>query len=397
MQFIAAMVPGRNDVDPRFIRLFNTFCITFPPEESIKRIYQTILQAFFDEGAFPSALQGPEFASRCTKASMEIFNAIVQAMPPTPAKFHYIFNLRDLSRITEGLMQATPDKFTETPVVVRLLRHEILRIFFDRLVGDADKAFVKDKIEETFKTTFPDESAAAMVDPILFGDCLLYNEIEEAKASGGSAGDLVRLYEDMQDYAYIKPVLDEVLTQYNMANKVMNLVLFDDCLDHLVRVHRLMRLKRGNALLVGVGGSGKQSITRLAAFTAGADVFTITLTRGYNEQLFRDDLKALYGMLAVQSVAFFFSDAHVAEEGFLELINNMLTAGMVPALYEESEKDGIVGNVRDEAVKNGALDSKESVWNYFVGKCRDNLHVILAMSPVGETLRVRCLSSSTPS
>ena len=127
--------------------------------------------------------------------------------------------------------------------------------------------------------------------------------------------------------------LAQVLENYNMVNKVMNLVLFDDCLDHLVRVHRLMRLPRGNALLVGVGGSGKQSITRLAAYTAGADVFTITLTRGYNEQLFREDLKTLYGSLADKPVAFFFSDAHVAEEGFLELVNNMLTSGMVPALY----------------------------------------------------------------
>ena len=65
---------------------------------------------------------------------------------------------------------------------------------------------------------------------------------------------------------------------------------------------------------------------------------------------------------------------------------------MVPGLYEESEKDGIVGNIRDEAVKRGTTDSKDSLWNYFVGKCRDNLHVVLAMSPVGETLRVRCRS-----
>ena len=391
MQFIAAMVPGRNDVDPRFVRLFNTFCITFPPEESIKKIYCTIMQSFFDEGAFESDLQGPDFAGKATNAAMEVFNAIVLQLPPTPAKFHYIFNLRDLSRITEGVMLSTPDKFPTVSSVVRLLRHEVLRIFYDRLVGDADKEFVTGKIEEVFKKHFPDESGAAMADPVLFGDLLLFNEIEEAKSSGGG-GDLVRLYEDLTDYATIKPVLNEVLDAYNMSNKAMNLVLFDDCLDHLVRVHRLMRLPRGNALLVGVGGSGKQSITRLAAYTACADVFTITLTRGYNEALFRDDLKTLYGMLATQAVAFFFSDAHVAEEGFLELVNNMLTSGMVPALYEEAEKDGIVGNIRDEAVKKGALDSKESVWNYFVGKCRDNLHVVLAMSPVGETLRVRCRS-----
>ena len=67
----------------------------------------------------------------------------------------------------------------------------------------------------------------------------------------------------------------------------------------------------------------------------------------------------------------------------------MLTSGMVPGLYEESEKDGIVGNIRDEAVKRGAVDSKDSLWNYFVGKCRDNLHVILCFSPIGEPIRVR--------
>ena len=173
----------------------------------------------------------------------------------------------------------------------------------------------------------------------------------------------------------------------------MNLVLFDDCLGHLVRVHRLMRLPRGNALLVGVGGSGKQSITKLAAFTADVDVFRITLTRGYNEQLFREDLKGLYQQLAVKPTAFLFTDAHVAEEGFLELIN-MLTSGMVPALYEESEKDGIVSGIRDEAVKiANAPDTKEGVWAYYVGKCRDNLHTVLAMSPVGETLRVRAARS----
>lgn len=64
----------------------------------------------------------------------------------------------------------------------------------------------------------------------------------------------------------------EILEEYNESNTRMNLVLFDDALEHLTRVHRIVRMDRGHALLVGVGGSGKQSLARLAAFTAGYEV-----------------------------------------------------------------------------------------------------------------------------
>lgn len=86
---------------------------------------------------------------------------------------------------------------------------------------------------------------------------------------------------------------------------------------------------QGHCLLVGVGGSGKQSLARLAAYTAGCGVFEICLTRGYDEAAFREDLKKLYGMLGAEDkrMVFLFTDSHVADEGFLELINNMLTAG----------------------------------------------------------------------
>ena len=95
------------------------------------------------------------------------------------------------------------------------------------------------------------------------------------------------------------------------------------------------------------GGSGKQSLTKLAAFAAGCEVFEITLSRGYDESNFREDLKILYNKLGVEKkqMVFLFTDAHVAQEGFLELINNMLTSGMVPALFADDEKEAIVGNV----------------------------------------------------
>jgi dynein heavy chain len=182
------------------------------------------------------------------------------------------------------------------------------------------------------------------------------------------------------------------LAEYNEQNTPMNLVLFDDAVEHATRIHRVIRMEQGNALLVGVGGSGKQSLTKLAAYAAGCEIFEIKLSRGYSEQTFREDLKQLYNKLGIENkkIVFLFGDQHVAEEGFLELINNMLTSGMVPALYTDEEKEAIIGQIRDEAVKNGASQARESVFQYFVSKSSNNLHIVLAMSPVGDTLRTRC-------
>ena len=109
----------------------------------------------------------------------------------------------------------------------------------------------------------------------------------------------------------------QVLEEYNDRNQPMNLVLFDDALEHLTRIHRVIRMDQGHALLVGVGGSGKQSLTRLAAFAAECEIFEITLSRGYSENNFREDLKLLYNKLGIENkkMVFLFKDQDVVEEG----------------------------------------------------------------------------------
>ena len=85
----------------------------------------------------------------------------------------------------------------------------------------------------------------------------------------------------------------------------------------------------------------------MAAFAAGCEIFEIKLSRGYNENSFREDLKILYNKLGIENkkIVFMFGDQHVAEDGFLELINNMLTTGMVPALFTDEERGAIYESV----------------------------------------------------
>eukprot|EP01135_Chromosphaera_perkinsii_P002697 Nk52_evm65s226 gene=Nk52_evmTU65s226 len=384
IQFVAAMGlagGGRHEVDPRFISLFSTFNITFPSTTTLESIYSQILERHLK----PFSTEIKELIPSLTRMTLTMYEKIIAALPPTPSKFHYIFNLRDLSRVYQGISLSTPDRYENAAQFGRLWRNEVMRVFYDRLISEGDRTFVGGVAEDLIKTNFAGQSADVMRDPLLYGD--FRNTLSESNEP--------RLYEDLQDYEAVRAIFQEILESYNdnSGQQPINLILFDNALEHLTRIHRIIRIEQGNALLVGVGGSGKQSLTKIASYAAGLKtVFEIQLSRGYGEFEFREDLKVLYNLIGVENkkATFLFTDAHVAQEGFLELINNILTTGMVPALFADDEKDGIINNIRDEAEKLGVLPVKDQLWNYFIGKCRNNLHVVLCMSPVGELLRERC-------
>lgn len=260
-----------------------------------------------------------------------------------------------------------------------------MRVFQDRLITEEDRTVVGKLFTQISQENFPESHEQVMTDPLLIGDYML------AAPADPEAVDPA-LYEDCGDFEKVKVKMESMLLDYNETegNKEMNLVLFNDALFHITKTHRIIKFPRGHALLVGYGGSGKQSLTKLSTFTAGYQIFSITLTRGYREREFREDLKKLYEILCTGPCTFLFTDAHVIEEGFLELLNNMLSIGMVPALFDDEGKKQMGDLVRDEAKKKGINESKDDLWNYFLEKVRDNLHIVMCMSPAGDTLRIRC-------
>lgn len=105
-----------------------------------------------------------------TAVTLSLYSFILERLPPTPSRFHYIFNLRDLSRIFEGLCLSTPDKFATPAHFLRLWRNECLRIFHDRLISEEDKAVVQTKIRELVNDKYGMHADSVLQDPILFGD-----------------------------------------------------------------------------------------------------------------------------------------------------------------------------------------------------------------------------------
>jgi len=163
-------------------------------------------------------------------------------------------------------------------------RNECIRVFADRLINLVDKTLVVDTIiQGLIKQHFKDVEEEVLKDPILFGDYAESDPTDEEKEDP-------RLYEDLGDWDAVRTKMERLLEDYGFDNKPMSLVLFNDALDHVTKIHRILRFPRGCGLLVGFGGSGKQSLTRLGTFVAGYSTWTINLVRNYKEFDFRADL-----------------------------------------------------------------------------------------------------------
>ena len=141
-------------------------------------------------------------------------------------------------------------------------------------------------------------------------------------------------------------------------------------------------------MLVGVGGSGKQSLTKLATFLSGYDVFQITLTRAYATSNLMEDLKVLYKIAGQKGrgVSFIFTDNDIKEEGFLEYFNNILSSGEVANLLPREEIDEICNDIimpmkKEHPKKEATMDN---LYEYFISRVRKNLHVVLCFSPVSK-------------
>lgn len=155
-------------------------------------------------------------------------------------------------------------------------------------------------------------------------------------------------------------------------------------------------MPRGSAMLVGVGGSGKQSLTKLASSICKQVYYQIVLTKSYSVKDLKDAIKEQYSVAGPKgmSVTFILTDAEIKQEAFLECFNSFLATGEIAGLIPKEDKEVLALECKGVYVKEGYGKKSEepstlTLWSYFINRVRDCLHVVLSFSPVGPKFRER--------
>jgi len=145
-------------------------------------------------------------------------------------------------------------------------------------------------------------------------------------------------------------------------------------------------------MLIGVGGSGKQSLTKLSCHMLAYSSRQVEITKNFGTEQFRDFIKELMFASGIdgETLCLLLTDTQIVKESFLEDINNILNTGEVPNLFLPEDNDKILNGLRPKMAELKRIDSPDSIMQTFNERVREKFHITLCMSPVGDTLRVRC-------
>lgn len=377
IQFVGACNPptdaGRTPLGARFLRHAPLIMVDYPGEVSLQQIYGTFNSAVLK--IIPS-LRG--YSEALTRAMVQLYLESQTRFTPK-IQPHYVYSPRELTRWARGVYEAIrPLELLTVEGLVRIWAHEALRLFQDRLVAEDERRWTEDTVHRIALEHFPtiDEEAALQA-PILFSNWLSKDYIPVER-------------DQLRDFvkARLKTFCEEEVD--------VPLILFNDVLEHVLRIDRVFRQPQGHLILIGVSGSGKTTLSRFVAWMNGLKVFQIKVHGKYSAEDFDDDLRDVLRRSGCrgEKVCFIMDESNVLDSGFLERMNTLLANAEIPGLFEGDEFAALMTACKEGAQRQGLLlDSQEELYKWFTGQIVKNLHVVFTMNPPEDGLASKAATS----
>eukprot|EP01041_Mallomonas_annulata_P000303 gene303-544_t len=378
IQFVGACNPptdaGRTPLSMRFMRHAPLLLVDYPAESSLKQIYRCFNQALVK--LHPN-LRG--YADPLTDAMVDFYLRNQEKFTPDMAP-QYIYSPRELSRWVRAMYEAMePMEGMTAEELVRLWAHEALRLFHDRLISDEEKQWCNAQIDEVASIHFPGvDTEKCLVRPMLYSNWIqkCYQSVKQDELKSFVTARLKIFYEEELD---------------------VPLVIFDDVLEHVLRIDNVLRHPMGHLLLVGDSGVGKTVLSRFVSWMNGLTVFQIKANKRYTIEQFDEDLRALLRRVGIEGekICFIFDESNALSSAFLERMNALLASGEVPGLFEGDELTQLMAACRESFIQKEGLmmDSEDELWRSFTRIIQKNLHVVFTMNPAASDFANRCTTS----
>lgn len=363
VQFVGACNPAdgttRKELSKRFQNKCNILMIDYPGKESLKQIYEVFSNAILR--CVPDLIG---YADTLTDSMIEVYYQYKDKFNESDRP-HYICSPRELTRWIRGIFHGLkPLSTLSLEGLVRLWAHEGLRLFSDKLSNEDDRGKVFEIIHNVTSERFPyiNEDEALKL-PIIYSDWLSYE------------------YEPI-DKNDLRRFVKQKLEIFSEEEFNTNAILYEDLLEHSLRIDRVLKSTQGHLMLVGESGSGKTTLVKFIAWMNGIKSHQLNVFKGYTLKDFDESLKKLLWKSSIdnEKICFIIDESTILEASFLERMNTLLANAEIPGLFEGEDFKSLMSACSKASNDEGlVLETDEELYDWFTSQIANNFHVVFTM------------------
>ncbi|SBT71328.1 dynein heavy chain, putative [Plasmodium malariae] len=364
---------GNFTVNPRLLRHFFILNINFPENNTINSIFSVLLKGHFSN--FKQDVS--DLVPSILKSTISLFYNIEKTFKRTATYFYYEFNLRDIHSIVKGLLTTTPSTFQDCDKLLFLWLHECERVYSDKL-NKKDKRKYKNIIIDIIKKMYNKYEINKLVMKY-DNNNLLFSNFH--KGSHDKSYDLCKNIEELTIF------LTEELNEYNNFYN-LNIVLFNDAIKHICKLIRIVDNLKSHALLLGIGGCGKTTISKFSSYISSKTFFEMDFSAHCTDNDIKKYLHDVFHKCAMKNedIILFLKESKIHDKFFI-YVNEYMCSNNIIDLYTKEEKDNIIHNMRNIAKSEGIEETDNNIFDYYIKKVNNNLHFILCFSPTSNNFR----------
>lgn len=377
VQFVGACNPpsdaGRRELTPRFSSHLCLIMVDYPGATSLAHIYNCMNTA-----ALKMVPHLSGYSKDLTSAMLSVYENSISHFSNSNQK-HYVYSPRELTRWVRGIYNALqPSETLDLNGVVKIWAHEALRLFSDRLVLEEERKWTSQLIDSVALEKFPSiEYERALKRPILFSNwlSLSYEPVDEEELAS-----FIR--------ERLKIFAEEILD--------VNLVLYDDAIDHILRIDRVLKQPQGHLILVGPSSTGKTSLTKFVSWINGLKIVQLGVSRDYTLEKFDEVLKGLLMRSGIQgeSICFIVDESTILDGAFLERMNSLLANSQIQEIFDQDEYNTLLSMCKDQVQARGLLlDTVDELFGWFTQQVANNLHIVFTINDPNDTSSPQIISS----